>query len=292
MHSSSHAVLGSSESGGLLRAPASVLNRIRALGAVQAPCEHPPKASEMESLDPFQASGVDTSASSRGREARRGSSSLAGSEAVPDSSEDPEGDDDDHEGHGGHHSDPETRLDLGLGPLLGDRQRTHQEELKMPELDRRQGRVAGKRDVAHCVACERRYDVATMRLQGKLCANCFKTYESVSRTVGACDGSFRLVVRRVGLVEMELRCHEGHRWSLPFSSRRAKNWCRQCKDEVREHSEREQEERVRRAREELLRAQEELFSRSSEPVPDDPGDSSSEPERDPELDRLHELLVV
>ena len=167
MHSSSHAVLGSSESGGLLRAPASVLNRIRALGALQVPHEHSPLQSKIEYHDPFQASRADTSASPRGREANlstRGSSTLAASEAVPDSSEDPEGDDDDREGLAGHHSNPESRLDLGVGPLLGDRQRTHQEELKMPQLDRRQDRVAGRRNVAHCVSCERRYDVSTMRL--------------------------------------------------------------------------------------------------------------------------------
>ena len=37
--------------------------------------------------------------------------------------------------------------------------------------------------VRNCVNCEGRFRLRTMRLGGKLCANCFKIHESVSRTV-------------------------------------------------------------------------------------------------------------
>lgn len=38
-------------------------------------------------------------------------------------------------------------------------------------------------NIGSCVNCEGRFRLQTMRLNGKLCANCFKIHESVSRTV-------------------------------------------------------------------------------------------------------------
>jgi len=38
-------------------------------------------------------------------------------------------------------------------------------------------------NIRNCMNCEGRFRLKTMRLGGKLCANCFKIHESVSRTV-------------------------------------------------------------------------------------------------------------
>jgi hypothetical protein len=38
-------------------------------------------------------------------------------------------------------------------------------------------------NIRNCMNCEGRFRLRTMRLCGKLCANCFKIHESVSRTV-------------------------------------------------------------------------------------------------------------
>lgn len=81
--------------------------------------------------------------------------------------------------------------------------------------------------------CEGKFRRNTMRVDNKLCANCFKIYESVSKTAELNDGSFELIVRRQGKVELILTCSEGHKWSIGMHSRKAKNWCRQCKDQIR-----------------------------------------------------------
>ena len=86
---------------------------------------------------------------------------------------------------------------------------------------------------AICMNCEGKFRRNTMRVDNKLCANCFKIHESVSHTAEANGGTFKMVVRRQGRVELILQCSESHKWSIGMQSRKAKNWCRQCKDQIR-----------------------------------------------------------
>ena len=154
---------------------------------------------------------------------------------------------------------------------------------------------SSRKQVAECVHCQGRFRGSAMRLDGKLCANCFKIYESVSRTAEAHGGSFRLVVRRPGSVSLELSCARGHHWSLGMQSRKAKNWCRSCKDEARAEQEREQEEHLHRFREEQRLAQQALFEEarllqeSEEPEPESPAQESSHLQQ--QRLRLHHVLV-
>lgn len=69
-------------------------------------------------------------------------------------------------------------------------------------------------NVGNCVNCEGRFRTRTMRLNGKLCANCYKIHESVSRTVHQLGGTFNLVVKRPGAVELILTCSQGHTWKI------------------------------------------------------------------------------
>ena len=101
-----------------------------------------------------------------------------------------------------------------------------------------------------------------MRLDGKLCANCFKIVESVSRTAQAHGGMFKLVVRRPGQVILQLSCAQDHSWTIGMQSRKAKNWCRRCKEELRVEHERQQLERLEQLREEQLQSQQALFEQA------------------------------
>jgi hypothetical protein len=113
--------------------------------------------------------------------------------------------------------------------------------------------------VRNCMNCEGKFRLKTMRLGGKLCANCFKIHESVSRTVAQFGGSFNLVVKAPGQVELILSCSQGHTWKIGMQSRKAKNGCRQCKDDLRVENARRQFEEQAREREEQERQQRELL---------------------------------
>lgn len=84
-----------------------------------------------------------------------------------------------------------------------------------------------------CVNCEGRFRSSKMHQGGRLCANCNKIFLSVESSVERFGGSFKMVVRRLGKVELVLSCAQGHSWVIGMQSKRAKNGCRQCKDLAR-----------------------------------------------------------
>ena len=98
-----------------------------------------------------------------------------------------------------------------------------------------------------------------MKLSGKLCANCFKIVTSVSTTAERHEGSFKVLAKRPGNVQISLQCAQGHSWTIGMQSRKAKNWCRQCKDELRVEHDRLQQEELTRLHQEQQQAQAELF---------------------------------
>lgn len=87
---------------------------------------------------------------------------------------------------------------------------------------------------ATCVHCEGRFRATKMHVGGKLCANCNKIHESIKTTVEMYEGTFKMRVIRPGKVHVKLQCAQGHEWTIGMQSRKAKNWCRVCKDEMRE----------------------------------------------------------
>lgn len=55
-----------------------------------------------------------------------------------------------------------------------------------------------------------------------------------------------MIVKSLGHVTLELQCSEGHTWTIGMESRKAKNWCRPCKDNLRVHQEQRQLEELLR----------------------------------------------
>lgn len=136
--------------------------------------------------------------------------------------------------------------------------------------------------------CEGRFRLKTMRLGGKLCANCFKIHESVQRTVQQFGGTFNLVVKRPGQVDLILSCSQGHTWRIGMQSRKAKNGCRQCKDQSRVENARRQFEEQAREREEQERQQRVLLDQN---VTDIPVTSNHTHEQNIQLDLMNEIFV-
>lgn len=136
-----------------------------------------------------------------------------------------------------------------------------------------------------CVHCLGQFRASTLRLSGRLCANCFKIHQSVALTASRHHGSFRMRVHRPGRVVLLLECERGHHWEAPFHSRRAKNWCRACKDETRVQAQREQLEEARVRREQLHRQQQLLLEQASLEH------ASSLPQATSERDELRAVLV-
>ena len=95
-------------------------------------------------------------------------------------------------------------------------------------------RQIGGETRATCVHCEGRFRPTKMHVGGKLCANCNKIHESIKTTVEMHQGTFKMKVIRPGKVQVKLTCAQGHDWTIGMQSRKAKNWCRTCKDEMRE----------------------------------------------------------
>ena len=143
-------------------------------------------------------------------------------------------------------------------------------------------------NIRNCMNCEGRFRLKTMRLSGKLCANCFKIHESVARTVHLFGGTFNLVVKRPGHVELILSCPQGHTWQIGMQSRKAKNGCRQCKDECRVENARRQFEEQALEREEQERQQRELLDQV---VTDVPMTSNHTHEQNIQLELMNEIFV-
>jgi hypothetical protein len=142
--------------------------------------------------------------------------------------------------------------------------------------------------IRNCVNCEGRFRLKTMRLSGKLCANCYKIHESVARTVLQFGGTFNLVVKRPGQVELILYCPKGHTWQIGMQSRKAKNGCRQCKDESRVENARRQFEEQARDREEQERQQRVLLDQV---VTDIPMTSNHTHAQNIQLELMNEIFV-
>lgn len=87
--------------------------------------------------------------------------------------------------------------------------------------------------IGNCANCKGRFRIGKMHLHGKLCANCFKIHESVRRTVEMYEGSFYMKVISPGNIHFKLKCAEGHNWTIGMESRKAKNWCKVCKEDAR-----------------------------------------------------------
>ena len=175
-------------------------------------------------------------------------------------------------GHGHQSAQVESDLEFELPP----RQRSYEQAPLQREPKGQRAAARAPSEKAECVRCQGRFRASTMRLGGKLCANCFKVHESVARTAEAHGGSFRLIVRRPGSVSLRLSCARGHSWTLDMKSRPAKNWCRRCREEDHAEQQREQLAHLERLREEQRRAQQRLFGESQEDS--DEAFSEEEPE--------------
>ena len=116
--------------------------------------------------------------------------------------DDPGVDDDDDDGPGDLHMNPITDL------ILPPRQHSHEDRNERHLVFRRNlhPHSEGRAAAGTCVNCEGHFRLTTLRLQGRLCANCFKIYESVQATAEAHGGTFKMHVRRPGKVELRLTC--------------------------------------------------------------------------------------
>lgn len=143
---------------------------------------------------------------------------------------------------------------------------------------------------ATCVNCEGRFRATKMHVGGKLCANCFKIHESIKRTVEMCDGTFQMRVIRPGKVHMKLKCAQGHEWTIGMQSRKAKNWCRVCKDEMREETHRMHFEHLQQMWRTQGREQDQLFNDERQHAP--PDDPHQHPvANDAEMQEMEDVLV-
>jgi len=145
------------------------------------------------------------------------------------------------------------------------------------------------RQSAFCINCDNRFRPATMHLDGKLCANCFKIYQSIDRTCEQHGGSFKLKERGRGKVEVVITCSNDHKWQVQMHSRKAKNWCRQCKDLEREDATRVQIQRINEIRQRQADLQEALFRDQGAR---DPGVDEGPPPEDPSDQNIRRLLYV
>lgn len=140
---------------------------------------------------------------------------------------------------------------------------------------------------ATCVHCQERFRPTKMHVGGKLCANCNKIHESVKRTVEMHEGTFKMVVIRPGKVHMKLKCAEGHEWTIGMQSRKAKNWCKVCKDHMREEMHRRHFEHLQQMRTTQLREQDILFNEERHQAPPDIPVADQA-----QMDEMQELLVT
>ena len=200
------------------------------------------------------------------------------------------------DGHLSPQEDGEGQLGVDLPPRLSLSRQSSQSGPPRAR-PRRLGRPpAAAKQVGHCVHCQGRFRQSTLRLDGRLCANCFKAHESVARTAEAHGGALKLVVRAPGHVVLQLSCSERHTWSLGLQSRKAKAWCRQCKEEQRAESARRQREHLERLWVEQLRSQRLLFEQArlhqaTQPPEAVPAPSQQELLHQSQRRQLHYLLV-
>lgn len=116
-----------------------------------------------------------------------------------------EGPDDNLTDNDDSHSRQYMRLTFDLAP----RQRSMIEETqqgldlnqRIPKPNHQQNDPNAPRN---CVNCEGRFRMRTMHMNGKFCANCYKIFQSIVRTVEACNGTFVLNIKKPGDVQIKL----------------------------------------------------------------------------------------
>ena len=132
-----------------------------------------------------------------------------------------------------------------------------------------------------------------MHVGGKLCANCNKIHESIRTTVEMYEGTFKMKVIRPGKVHVKLTCAQGHNWTIGMQSRKAKNWCRVCKDEIREEMRRRHLEALQQMNNTQHREQDMLFNEERHQAPPDtppPEDPQTQVDQET-INEMQELLV-
>ena len=110
-----------------------------------------------------------------------------------------------------------------------------------------------------CLNCLGTFRSSTMKHRGRLCTNCFKIFESITNTALKNGGTSKLLIKRPGRLEMELTCDQNHTWKLGMHSRKAKNWCKVCKDKLRVDRRRQQLEEMERLHQQQLHQQQLLL---------------------------------
>ena len=150
---------------------------------------------------------------------------------------------------------------------------------------------------ATCVNCEGRFRATKMHVGGKLCANCNKIHESIKTTAQINQGNFTIKVIRPGKVQVKLICAQQHEWTIGMQSRKAKNWCRVCKDEMREEMRKRHLEQLQRMASTQHQEQDTLFDQERHQMPPDipiPDDSQIQDQTiidETQQQEIHELLV-
>jgi hypothetical protein len=129
-----------------------------------------------------------------------------------------------------------------------------------------------------------------MHVGGKLCANCNKIHESIKNTVEMCQGTFKMRVIRPGKVQVKLTCAQGHEWTIGMQSRKAKNWCRICKDEMREEMRKRHLEALQNMVHTQHREQDMLFNEERHQAPPDTP-PPKETINQEQMNEMQELLV-
>jgi hypothetical protein len=148
---------------------------------------------------------------------------------------------------------------------------------------------------AVCVNCEGRFRATKMHVGGKLCANCFKAHESIRRTAEVFDGTMRMRVVRPGKVIVTLKCANDHEWTMGLQSRKAKNWCKECKVMRHEEERRAHAEQLEQIRTNMRMQQDRIFHEERERVPppeEDPHDHEPQGPVDQAMeDEMQEVLM-
>lgn len=154
------------------------------------------------------------------------------------------------------------------------------------------GHQQGEGTGVHCVNCQGRFRATKMHVGGKLCANCFKIHESIKRTTQICGGTFQMKVIRPGKVHIKLVCAQGHDWTIGMQSRKAKNWCKVCKIEMREENQRMHFERLQQQRTANHEEQERILNDERRHAPiEDPHDHPPEPINNEHIIEMQEVFV-
>lgn len=161
---------------------------------------------------------------------------------------------------------------------------------RIRQQTRRPGHATGDAR-ATCVHCQGRFRPTKMHVGGKLCANCNKIHESIQTTVEMYEGTFQMKVIRPGKVHMKLKCAHGHEWTIGMQSRKAKNWCKVCKEEMREERHRMHFEFLEQMRTTQHREQDILINEERHQAPPEVPPEQHPPADEAEMEEMRVLLM-